>query len=38
MIRRGAVRVGRFGRTVRVYALSLASVAPMRRHTRRRAG
>jgi excisionase family DNA binding protein len=36
MIRRGAVPVVRFGRTVRVYAPALATAAPLRRRRKRR--
>jgi excisionase family DNA binding protein len=36
MIRRGAIPVVRFGRTVRVYAPALATAAPLRRHRKRR--
>jgi excisionase family DNA binding protein len=36
MIRRGAIPVVRFGRSVRVYAPALAMVAPLRRHRKRR--
>ena len=36
MIRRGAVPVVRFGRTVRVYAPALTTAAPRRRHRKRR--
>ena len=36
MIRRGAIPVVRFGRSVRVYAPALATAAPLRHHRKRR--
>jgi len=36
MIRRGAIPIVRFGRSVRVYDPALATAAPLRRHRKRR--